>query len=87
MEAERIPFFSCPAGEERGSLFENLAYSLPCIIFWDFETLFSYFNIKINSKNASFKYPDVPKTVKNVFIDMEINIKSTFELRPGCLRR
>ncbi len=31
------------------------------------------FNIKINSENASFKYPDLPKTVKNVFIDTEIN--------------
>ncbi|SHJ73482.1 AsmA-like C-terminal region-containing protein [Pseudozobellia thermophila] len=31
------------------------------------------FNIKINSENASFKYPDLPKSVKNVFIDTEIN--------------
>lgn len=31
------------------------------------------FNIKINSQNASFKYPDLPKAVKNVFIDTEIN--------------
>jgi len=31
------------------------------------------FEIKINSKNASFKYPDLPKAVKNVFIDTEIN--------------
>lgn len=31
------------------------------------------FNIKINSENASFKYPDLPKAVKNVFIDTEIN--------------
>lgn len=30
------------------------------------------FNIKINSNNASFKYPDLPKTVKNVHIDTEI---------------
>jgi len=30
------------------------------------------FNIKINSDNASFKYPDLPKTVRNVFIDTEI---------------
>ncbi|MUH36870.1 AsmA family protein [Zobellia amurskyensis] len=31
------------------------------------------FNIKINSDNASFKYPDLPKSVRNVFIDTEIN--------------
>ncbi|MDO6818687.1 AsmA-like C-terminal region-containing protein [Zobellia sp. 1_MG-2023] len=31
------------------------------------------FNIMINSENASFKYPDLPKSVRNVFIDTEIN--------------
>jgi hypothetical protein len=31
------------------------------------------FNIKLKSDNASFKYPDLPKTVKNVFIDTDIN--------------
>ncbi len=31
------------------------------------------FNININSENASFKYPDLPKAVRNVFIDTEIN--------------
>jgi len=30
------------------------------------------FEIRINSDNASFKYPDLPKKVKNVFIDTEI---------------
>jgi hypothetical protein len=30
------------------------------------------FNIKINSENASFKYPDLPKAVRNVNIDTEI---------------
>ncbi len=30
------------------------------------------FNIKINSNNASFKYPDLPKTVRDVNIDTEI---------------
>jgi len=30
------------------------------------------FNININSENASFKYPDLPKTVNNVFIDTEV---------------
>lgn len=30
------------------------------------------FNIKINSENASFKYPDLPKSVSNVFIDTKI---------------
>ena len=31
------------------------------------------FAIKINSQNASFKYPDLPKAVEQVFIDAEIN--------------
>ncbi|CAM3527778.1 AsmA-like C-terminal region-containing protein [Zobellia roscoffensis] len=31
------------------------------------------FNININSENASFKYPDLPKSVRNVFIDTKIN--------------
>ncbi len=30
------------------------------------------FNIKISSDNASFKYPDLPKSVRNVFIDTKI---------------
>ena len=30
------------------------------------------FDIKINSDNASFKYPDLPKSVRNVFIDVDI---------------
>ncbi len=31
------------------------------------------FNIKINSDNASFKYPQLPKSVRNVHIDTEVN--------------
>ncbi|MFC4218707.1 AsmA-like C-terminal region-containing protein [Flagellimonas marina] len=30
------------------------------------------FHIAINSENASFKYPDLPKSVQNVYIDTEI---------------
>ncbi|MGB5437510.1 MAG: AsmA-like C-terminal region-containing protein [Maribacter sp.] len=30
------------------------------------------FDIKINSENASFKYPDLPKSVSNVHMDVEI---------------
>lgn len=30
------------------------------------------FNITINSDNASFKYPDLPKSVQNVFIDVAV---------------
>ncbi|WP_136466119.1 AsmA-like C-terminal region-containing protein [Flagellimonas onchidii] len=37
------------------------------------ETHIPAFNIKVNSENASFKYPDLPKSVRNVFIDTEIN--------------
>ncbi len=40
------------------------------------ETHIPTFNIKINSDNASFKYPDLPKSVRNVFIDTEINNKT-----------
>ncbi|MGB3150946.1 MAG: AsmA-like C-terminal region-containing protein, partial [Maribacter sp.] len=31
------------------------------------------FNISINSDNASFKYPDLPKSVRNIFIDAIVN--------------
>ena len=37
------------------------------------ETHIPKFNISINSENASFKYPDLPKSVRNVFIDTKIN--------------
>jgi len=30
------------------------------------------FNININSDNASFKYPDLPKMVRNIYIDVDI---------------
>lgn len=30
------------------------------------------FEVKINSDNASFKYPDLPKSVRNVFIDVDV---------------
>ncbi len=36
------------------------------------ETHIPKFEIKINSDNASFKYPDLPKSVSNVFIDVLI---------------
>ncbi|MDO1513531.1 AsmA-like C-terminal region-containing protein [Maribacter confluentis] len=31
------------------------------------------FNIVIKSDNASFKYPDLPKAVRNVFLDVKLN--------------
>lgn len=37
------------------------------------ETHIPAFNIKINSENASFKYPELPKAVTNVHIDTEIS--------------
>lgn len=37
------------------------------------ETHIPTFKIKLFSDNASFKYPDLPKKVENVFIDTEIN--------------
>ncbi len=37
------------------------------------ETHIPKFTIKINSDNASFKYPELPKSVRNVFIDVAIN--------------
>ncbi len=37
------------------------------------ETHVPAFQIGINSSNASFKYPDLPKAVNNVFIDTQIN--------------
>ncbi len=37
------------------------------------ETHIPKFNININSNNASFKYPDLPKSVSNIHIDTKIN--------------
>ncbi len=37
------------------------------------ETHIPKFDIKINSDNASFKYPDLPKSVSNINIDTEIS--------------
>ncbi|MEH6761404.1 MAG: AsmA-like C-terminal region-containing protein [Maribacter arcticus] len=34
------------------------------------------FNIDIKSNNASFKYPDLPKAVRNVFFDIQLNNKT-----------
>ncbi len=34
------------------------------------------FHIKVNSDNASFKYPELPKSVQNVYIDTEISNKT-----------
>ncbi|MCW5516146.1 AsmA family protein [Muriicola sp. Z0-33] len=31
------------------------------------------FNVRINSDNASFKYPDLPKTVSGIYLDVGIN--------------
>ncbi|RBA29574.1 AsmA-like C-terminal region-containing protein [Flavobacterium tibetense] len=36
------------------------------------ETTIPKFNIEITSKNASFQYPDLPKSVKNIVIDTHI---------------
>lgn len=36
------------------------------------ETTIPKFNIDISSKNASFKYPDLPKSVTNIMIDTKI---------------
>ncbi|TLP82372.1 AsmA family protein [Maribacter sp. ACAM166] len=37
------------------------------------ETHIPKFNIEIKSDNASFKYPDLPKVVRNVFLDIQLN--------------
>ena len=37
------------------------------------ETHIPKFNINISSENASFKYPDLPKTVSNIFLDIAIS--------------
>lgn len=36
------------------------------------ETTIPKFNVEISSKNASFKYPDLPKSVTNIMIDTKI---------------
>lgn len=40
------------------------------------ETHIPKFNIEIKSDNASFKYPDLPKAVRNVFFDIQLNNKT-----------
>jgi hypothetical protein len=42
------------------------------------ETTIPTFNIDISSKNASFKYPDLPKSVTNIRIDTKIINESGF---------
>jgi len=37
------------------------------------ETHIPKFNVKLKSDNASFKYPDLPKSVKNIFINAVVN--------------
>lgn len=37
------------------------------------ETHIPKFNVAINSDNASFKYPNLPKAVRNVFLDVKLN--------------
>jgi len=40
------------------------------------ETHIPKFHIELKSDNASFKYPDLPKAVKNVFFDVQIDNKT-----------
>lgn len=42
------------------------------------DTTIPKFNIEISSKNASFKYPDLPKSVTNIMIDTKIINESGF---------
>lgn len=47
------------------------------------ETRIPKLNIAVNSKNASFKYPDLPKSVQNIHIDAQLKnttgyLKNTF---------
>lgn len=37
------------------------------------ETHIPKFNVEIKSDNASFKYPDLPKAVRNVYLDVQLN--------------
>lgn len=46
-----------------------------CAVFGEFkgvvdDTHIPKFNVAIKSEGASFKYPDLPKTVKNIFVDI-----------------
>lgn len=40
------------------------------------ETHIPKFHIELKSDNASFKYPDLPKAVSNVFLDIQLNNKT-----------
>ena len=64
--------------EEYSKNIENVKTSGDFVVEGNFngivdETHIPKFNIAINSNNASFKYPDLPKSVTNINIDTKIN--------------
>ncbi|MCK0155981.1 DUF3971 domain-containing protein [Cellulophaga sp. F20128] len=64
--------------EEYSKSIENVATSGDFIIEGKFEgivddTHIPTFSIQLNSTNASFKYPDLPKSVKNIFINATVS--------------
>lgn len=64
--------------EEYSKSIENVATSGDFIVEGKFEgivddTHIPTFSIQLNSTNASFKYPDLPKSVKNIFINATVS--------------
>ena len=43
------------------------------------ETTIPTFDLALASDNASFKYPDLPKTVQNIYIDVKVKNETGFE--------
>ena len=57
---------------------ENVTTTGECIVEGEFKGIVDEehipkFNIDIKSDNASFKYPDLPKTVRNIHLDLTVN--------------
>ncbi|MGB5821431.1 MAG: AsmA-like C-terminal region-containing protein [Saonia sp.] len=64
--------------EEYSKNIENVKTSGNFVVAGEFKGLVDdehipKFGITINSENASFKYPDLPKSVQNVFIDVAVH--------------
>ncbi len=64
--------------EEYSKNIEDVRTTGECVVAGEFtgivdEEHIPKFKIDIKSENASFKYPELPKTVKNIHLDMEVN--------------
>ncbi|MDE3741508.1 AsmA-like C-terminal region-containing protein [Maribacter sp. D37] len=64
--------------EEYSKSIENVTTTGECTVEGEFKGIVDdvhipAFRVAIASENASFKYPDLPKTVKNIYLDITLN--------------